>query len=65
MATGKKLELSFLEKIQESQAQVSIFLVNGVKLHGVIEAFEEEVIFLKGATTQIVYKHAISTVVPA
>lgn len=65
MITTKKLQDSFLEELESTQLPVSVFLVNGVKLHGVIESFDDEVLMLKGSLTQIVYKHAISTVVPS
>jgi host factor-I protein len=44
---------------------VSIYLVNGIKLQGQIESFDQFVVLLKNAVSQMVYKHAISTVVPA
>ena len=65
MAAAKDLQEGFLQELQTSQVPVSIFLVNGVKLHGSIESFDEQVILLKGALTQIVFKHAVSTVVPS
>lgn len=65
MAAAKGLQGSFLEELKSTQIPVSVFLVNGVKLHGVIESFDDEVLLLKGTLTQIVYKHAISTVVPS
>ena len=65
MVATKKLQDSFLEELESTQLPVSVFLVNGVKLHGLIESFDDEVLLLKGSLTQIVYKHAISTVVPS
>jgi host factor-I protein len=44
---------------------VSIYLVNGIKLQGQVESFDQYVVLLKNTVTQMVYKHAISTVVPA
>ena len=44
---------------------VSIYLVNGIKLQGQIESFDQFVVLLKNSVSQMVYKHAISTVVPA
>ena len=44
---------------------MSIYLVSGIKLQGQIESFDQFVILLKNAVSQMVYKHAISTVVPA
>jgi host factor-I protein len=64
MSHNHALQTDFLEDLQKNQVTVSIFLVNGIKLHGVIEKIDDEVILLKNAITQMVYKHAISTVVP-
>lgn len=55
----------FLNILRKEKINVSIFLVNGIKLHGVVDAFDQYVVMLKGQVTQMVYKHAISTVVPA
>ncbi len=65
MSASKGLQDLFLKELQASQVPVSIFLVNGVKLHGCIDDFDEEIILLKSTLTQIVYKHSVSTVVPA
>jgi len=43
---------------------VSIYLVNGIKLQGHIESFDQFVVLLKNAVSQMIYKHAISTIVP-
>jgi host factor-I protein len=43
---------------------VSIYLISGIKLQGQIESFDQFVILLRNAVSQMVYKHAISTVVP-
>ena len=43
---------------------VSIYLVNGIKLQGQIESFDQYVVLLRNTVTQMVYKHAISTIVP-
>ena len=64
MSHNHALQTDFLEDLQKNQVTVSIFLVNGIKLHGVIEKIDDDVILLKNAITQMVYKHAISTVVP-
>jgi host factor-I protein len=58
------LQTEFLQQLQKSGENVAVFLINGIKLHGIIDKFDEEVIFLKNAVTQMVYKHAVSTVVP-
>lgn len=65
MTDMNKLEMAFLQRLHENQVPVSIFLVNGIKLHGSIEHVDDRVITLKNGVTQMVYKHAISTVVPS
>ena len=65
MSDDNVLQNDFLKGLCQEQAQVSVFLVNGIKLHGMIEQYDEHVIMLKGSVTQMIYKHAISTVVPA
>ncbi|MES2662006.1 MAG: RNA chaperone Hfq, partial [Pseudomonadota bacterium] len=50
---------------RKERIPVSIFLVNGIKLQGQIESFDQYVVLLRNAVSQMVYKHAISTVVPA
>jgi len=64
MAT-EHLQDKFLNKLRKDKVQVSIFLVNGIKLDGVIDSFDSYTILLKNKVTQSVYKHAISTIVPA
>ena len=59
------LQDKFLNKIRKEKISVSIFLVNGIKLEGSIEGFDSYIIMLKNKTTQCVYKHAISTIVPS
>ncbi len=59
------LQDKFLNKLRKDKIQVSIFLVNGIKLDGVIEAFDPYTILLKNKVTQSIYKHAISTIVPS
>jgi host factor-I protein len=65
MSQHDSLQSLFLQPLCGSEINVSIFLVNGVKLHGTIEQVDNEVILLKNIITQMVYIHAISTVVPA
>ncbi len=65
MSSNHLLQDSFLEELRKEKVPVSVFLVNGIKLHGIVDNFDEHVIMLKNAVTQMVYKHAISTVVPA
>lgn len=59
------LQDGFLNTLRKEKINVSIFLVNGIKLHGVVDSFDQYVVMLKGQVTQMVYKHAISTIVPA
>ncbi len=60
----KQLQDAFLEALQKDQTPVSIFLMSGIKLHGTIDSYDSDIIMLKGAITQMIFKHAISTVVP-
>src|SRR4029079_5728093 len=62
---GQMLQDPFLNILRKEHVQVSIYLVNGIKLQGQIESFDQYVVLLKNTVTQMVYKHAISTVVPA
>ena len=59
------LQDPFLNALRKERVPVSIYLVSGIKLQGQIESFDQFVILLKNAVSQMVYKHAISTVVPA
>ncbi len=65
MAKGQTLQDPFLNALRKERVPVSIYLVNGIKLQGHIESFDQFVILLKNTVSQMVYKHAISTVVPA
>ena len=65
MSNLQALQNEFLQELIKDQVPVSIFLINGIKLHGVVDGFDEQVIMLKSAVTQMVYKNAISTVVPS
>ena len=59
------LQDPFLNQLRKQKVPVSIYLVNGIKLQGEIESFDRFVVLLKASVSQIVYKHAISTIVPA
>ena len=65
MSKGQSLQDPFLNTLRKEKIPVSIFLVNGIKLQGQIESFDQFVVLLKNTVSQMVYKHAISTVVPA
>jgi host factor-I protein len=62
---GQMLQDPFLNALRKEHVPVSIYLVNGIKLQGHIESFDQYVVLLRNTVTQMVYKHAISTVVPA
>lgn len=65
MSKGQSLQDPFLNALRKDRIPVSIFLVNGIKLQGQIESFDNFVVLLKNTVSQMVYKHAISTVVPS
>ena len=65
MAKGQSLQDPFLNILRREKVPVSIYLVNGIKLQGQIDAFDQFVVLLKNSVNQMVYKHAISTVVPS
>ena len=65
MSKGHNLQDPFLNVLRKERIPVSIFLVNGIKLQGQIESFDQFVVLLKNTVSQMVYKHAISTVVPS
>jgi host factor-I protein len=58
------LQDKFLQGLQESKTLVAVFLVNGIRLQGQVEFFDNYIIAVKSTATQLVYKHAISTIVP-
>lgn len=65
MSRVVSLQDPFLNSLRKEKISVSIYLVNGIKLQGVVEAFDPFSIVLRNTVNQIVYKHAISTIVPA
>lgn len=65
MSKGQSLQDPFLNALRKERVPVSIFLVNGIKLQGTVESFDQFVVLLKNNVSQMVYKHAISTVVPS
>ncbi|PJD93472.1 MAG: RNA chaperone Hfq [Legionella sp.] len=65
MSKNNVLQDVFLNELRKEKMPVSVFLVNGIKLHGVVDSFDQYVVMLKNTITQMVYKHAISTVVPS
>ena len=65
MAKGQSLQDPFLNILRKEKVPVSIYLVNGIKLQGKVDSFDQFVVLLKNSVNQMVYKHAISTIVPA
>ena len=65
MAKGQTLQDPFLNTLRKEKVPVSIYLVNGIKLQGTIDSFDQFVVLLNNSVSQMVYKHAISTVVPS
>lgn len=64
MAT-QSLQDPYLNTLRKERTPVSIFLMNGIKLQGQIESFDQFVVLLKNTHSQMIYKHAISTIVPS
>ena len=65
MAKGQSLQDPFLNALRRERVPVSVYLVNGIKLQGTVESFDQFVVLLRNQVSQMVYKHAISTVVPS
>jgi host factor-I protein len=67
LSVDKKQEIQspFLNALRKERIPVSIFMKNGIKLQGTIESFDQYIVMLKNVATQVIYKHAISTVVPS
>lgn len=64
MSKSQNLQDNFLNTLRKEHTPVSIFLVNGIKLQGRVDSFDQYVVMLKNTVSQMVYKHAISTIVP-
>jgi host factor-I protein len=64
MSKTQNLQDTFLNSLRKEHTPVSIFLVNGIKLQGRVDSFDQYVVMLKNTVNQMVYKHAISTIVP-
>jgi host factor-I protein len=65
MVRGQSLQDRFLNTLRKERMPVSVYLVNGIKLQGQIDSFDQFVVLLKNSVSQTVYKHAISTIVPS
>jgi len=64
MAKNQSLQDPFLNALRKENVPVSIYLVNGIKLQGHVDSFDQFVVLLRNTVNQMVYKHAISTIVP-
>ena len=64
-AKGHSLQDPFLNALRRQRVPVSIYLTNGIKLQGQVAAFDQYVVLLKNNTKQVVFKHAIATIVPS
>jgi len=65
MTKGQSLQDPFLNALRKERIPVSIYLVSGIKLQGEIESFDQFVVLLRNTVSQMIYKSAISTVVPS
>ena len=65
MSKGQSLQDPFLNALRKERVPVSVYLVSGIKLQGQIESFDQFVILLRNTVTQMIYKSAVSTVVPS
>ena len=66
VSSQSNLQANFLNAVRKTKNPVTLFLVNGVKLQGVITWFDNfSVLLRREGTVQLVYKHAISTVMPS
>jgi host factor-I protein len=61
---GQSLQDNFLNQLRKEKIPVVVYLTNGVRLKGVIKGFDSFVILLRESNEQLIYKHAISTIVP-
>lgn len=66
MSKSPSLQDPFLNALRKERIPVAVYLVNGIKLQGNVDSFDQFVIILRNnSVNQMVYKHAISTIVPA
>lgn len=63
-ARTQNLQDSFLNQLRKDRVPVTVFLVNGVRLKGIIRGFDAFVIVLKDTQEQLIYKHSVSTIIP-
>lgn len=65
MSKGQILQEPFLNALRKEKIPVAIYLVNGIKLQGQVDSFDQFAVLLKNSVNQMIYKHAISTIVPS
>ena len=65
MIRGHSLQDPFLNALRRQRVPVAIYLTNGIKLQGHVAAFDQYVVLLKNNSKQMVFKHAIATIVPS
>ena len=65
MQKDQNVQDAFLSALRDSRVPVSVFLVNGIKLQGTIDDYDQFIITLKNVVTQVIFKHAISTILPS
>ncbi len=59
-------ENDFLNELTKSEIAVTVFLLNGTKLQGILSDFDDNALFLRrDSHTQLIYKHAVSTIMPS
>ncbi len=63
-ARTTSLQDNYLNQLRKDKVPVTVFLTNGVRLKGKVKTFDNFVIVLQESTQQLIYKHAISTIVP-
>lgn len=63
---AKGVQNDFLEELKKNNVSVTVFLVNGIKLQGLVTFYDDATILLRrDGHTQLVYKHAVSTIMPS
>ena len=63
---SQNVQNDFLSNIKDNKVSVTVFLVNGVKLQGIVTWFDSDSLLLRrDGHTQLIYKHAVSTIMPA
>lgn len=61
---SQNLQDNYLNQLRKEKMPVIVYLTNGVRLKGVVKGFDNFVILLRESTQQLIYKHAVSTIIP-